>query len=253
MWRPESWNEVELLIGQAEESPNLDFKREVTRNGRELAKDIAAMTVDGGVLIYGIDEQGAGGTAGSIVKVGLKGQEERIRQVAASTIHPAPGLEILLLRETAGDAEGVIVVAVAPSPLAPHEVDGRFPRRDGTTTKFLSEPEIDRLYRLRRHAAPLSGDPSDLLQIAADLPGAEAISDRGVGRNVGVVRVAGRLSGDGRHPDDPWLASSFTRAAGRTDKWMSARSSSGRPFLLQKMLRWMRGAPKGSAAGSRGW
>ncbi|HTR74536.1 MAG TPA: hypothetical protein VMH33_04675 [Solirubrobacterales bacterium] len=45
-----------MLIGQAEESPNLDFKREVTRNGRELAKDIAAMTVDGGVLIYGITD-----------------------------------------------------------------------------------------------------------------------------------------------------------------------------------------------------
>ena len=51
MWRPKTWLELKALEGHAEESRTLDFKREPGSNA-EMAKDIAALTVNGGVLIY---------------------------------------------------------------------------------------------------------------------------------------------------------------------------------------------------------
>jgi hypothetical protein len=237
MWHPKSWQEIEGLIGQAEESAYLDFKREVAGNGRELAKDIAAMTVDGGVLLYGVDEEKPGGLAGAIAKVPLKGQEERLRQIANSSIHPAPAFEVTLLREKPADADGVIAVVVPPSPLAPHEVGERFPRRDGTTTKYLAEPEIDRLYRLRRHAQSGDGEPLDLLGIAGHLPDIEGDGERGMGKHVGVLRVAGRLSGDARHPADPWLRDSLEAAREGADQRLAALGPVDRPFLLEKLQR----------------
>jgi hypothetical protein len=249
MWKPGHWSDVEALIGQAEETAYLDFKRELARNGRELAKDLAAMTVDGGVLLYGVEEDATGGVAAAIPKVSLKGQEERLRQVANSSIHPAPSFEVVLLREEPTDPDGVIAVVVPPSPLAPHEVDGRFPRRDGTTTKYLSEPEIDRLYQLRRHAGPSGGDPLDLLAIDRELPGIDGAPIWGPGKNVGLIRVAGRLSGDARHPADPWLGDSLLHAAELADEWLAPRSSVGRPFLLERM----RQRPSWKADGVEGW
>jgi hypothetical protein len=63
MWRPRTWREVNALVVQAiEETPSLDFKKAipttkvVPKINEEIAKDIAAMTVSGGVLIYGVDE-----------------------------------------------------------------------------------------------------------------------------------------------------------------------------------------------------
>jgi hypothetical protein len=258
MWRPQSWSEIEGLIGQAEESAYLDFKRKLSGDGRELAKDIAAMTVDGGVLLYGIDEEKPGGLAGAIIKVALKGQEERLRQIANSTIHPAPAFEVIYMREAPADPDGVIAVVVPPSPLAPHAVGERFPRRDGTTTKYLSEPEIDRLYRLRRHAASAGSEPLELLSAAAHLPGIEDDGERGMGMHLGVVRVAGRLSGDARHPDDPWLQDSLAAAAREADPQLQARPSADRPFLLGYLQRrgwrpdgvegWVAGLVKNDAA-----
>jgi hypothetical protein len=48
MWRPESWNDVEGMLGQAVELSTLEFKRELGSGARpnaELAKDIASMTL----------------------------------------------------------------------------------------------------------------------------------------------------------------------------------------------------------------
>jgi hypothetical protein len=240
MWQPKSWGEIEDLIGQAEESAYLDFKREVSSKGSEIAKDLAAMTVDGGVLLYGVDEDPQTGVAKAIVKVPLKGQEERLRQIAASSVHPAPSFEVTFVRESETDPDGVIVVAVPPSPLAPHEVGGRFPRRDGTTTTYLSEPEIERLYRLRRHGSGTAPDAEELLAGAQYLPGIEERWTHGVGRNVGVIRLAAALAGDTRHPADPWLAEPLREATAGADAWLASRSRPSKPFVLERL-------------GSRGW
>jgi len=75
MWRPKTWAEVEALKGQAEETSRLDFKRDVTRNP-ETTKDIAAMTVDRGVLVYGVAED----EASRVVSERTRAEQRRSRR-----------------------------------------------------------------------------------------------------------------------------------------------------------------------------
>jgi hypothetical protein len=82
MWAPKSWDDVQVLVGQAVETAQLEFKETVTTNGREIAKDIAAMTVNGGVLLYGIPEDPDAGLANPPVPIKVKGLEARLRQIA---------------------------------------------------------------------------------------------------------------------------------------------------------------------------
>src|ERR1035438_3949191 len=119
MWRRRSWSEVNALVGQAEETPSLDFKKAVTTNNEEIAKDIAAMTVNGGVLLYGVDEDRTTRVATAIPRVRLAGLEERLRAIAGSRIAPMPDFDVETVVENERDAEGVVVVVIPPSTLAP--------------------------------------------------------------------------------------------------------------------------------------
>ena len=64
-----------------------------------------------------------------------------------------PVFEVLPVEDPASPGHGFLVVAVVRSPLAPHAVlvnEGfRYPRRNGTTTRYLSEPEVATAYRER--------------------------------------------------------------------------------------------------------
>lgn len=216
MWRPRTWSDVVALIGHAEETASLEFKREMTSNSREIAKDIAAMTIDGGVLLYGIEEDNT--RASRIVPTPIQNLE-RIQLLAQSNIRPSPAIEVVAIKENPSDSSGVIAVVVPASPLAPHEVHHRFPRRDGTTTTYLTEPEIERLYRLRRHASP-APRCTDLLSIASDLPGIDGVQATSTQPGYGFVRVACRIEGDARHPADPWMEQALSYALWRATERM---------------------------------
>lgn len=56
MWIPRTWAHLELAIGVQIESDRLDFKSALppSKKIRDLAKDAAAMSVAGGVLVIGI-------------------------------------------------------------------------------------------------------------------------------------------------------------------------------------------------------
>jgi hypothetical protein len=253
MWVPGSWSDIEALVGKAEETASLDFKRAISKNSREVAKDIAAMTVDGGVLLYGVDEDASTRLASAITKVPLAGQEERLRQITGSNIRPTPAVEVRALTETAGDTHGVIVLAVPRSALAPHEVDGTFPRRSGTTTARLTEPEIERLYQLRRHASGPLSSADDLLAPLHELPGLDDGEDyaTGMGLDIGTLRLACRFDGDQRHPSDPWMRDALDRAVYRADAWFHKHPLSREPFLLERLnIEW---APCGVDGWSAGY
>src|SRR5664280_1123713 len=97
MWRPSSWSEAQALVGLAEESASLDFKKTITSKNDEIAKDIAAMTVNGGVLLYGVDEDPATGLAKELCPIETRGVEERLRNIAGTRISPTPRVSICLL------------------------------------------------------------------------------------------------------------------------------------------------------------
>lgn len=91
----------------------------------------------------------------------------RIRQVVASLVAPMPTFDVLTVpgaaaapsepamagRDTPMSARGFVIIAVPQSPSAPHAVlvnDAlRYPKRNGATTRYLSEPEVATAYRDR--------------------------------------------------------------------------------------------------------
>ncbi len=191
MWIPKTVEELEDRVtnGSLEESPTLDFKREVPSNNKEIAKDIAAMTTDGGVLIYGVGE-GHHGRPTELTPIPLSGLPERIDQIARSGIHEPPTISIKALFK--GADTGYLIVVVPQSPRAPHMVqlrgDHRFYGRGATGNQILTEGDVARLYRQRAdwqrdahqlledaiEASPFKpGDGSGLLFLIASPSGAD--------------------------------------------------------------------------------
>lgn len=66
---------------------------------------------------------------------------------------PMPVMDVIRVENPAARGHGFVLIAVPRSPLAPHAVvvnDAlRYPRRNGATTRYLSEPEVAAAYRER--------------------------------------------------------------------------------------------------------
>ena len=155
MWRPENTEQFEAAVevGTLEERHDFDAKRQLPRSGKELAKDIAEMTTDGGSLVYGVEEDDDGRPR-VLAPIELNGAAERIDQVAQTSISGTFEIEFVHLRLRDDDARGYLIVVIPPSPDAPHQVqvgdDRRFYGRSDTGNRRLSEEEIARLYERRR-------------------------------------------------------------------------------------------------------
>lgn len=146
-----------LIDGQVREDDDLDFKRE--RYGgsdsqkRELAADIAAMANHrGGVILIGLRDEND--VAAELTPVELAdGEEGRLLQIGAGNITPHVPFDVHVVRSENYDTRVYYVLVVPPSPLRPHAVrkdtDLRYPRRDGSSTRWLAEAEVADLYRNR--------------------------------------------------------------------------------------------------------
>ena len=129
MWKPGTEAEIQAGIdnGVVRETSVFDAKAELPAAGKnkDLAKDICAMTVDGGVLLYGLG--GDDPTRPDRREpFDLAGAAERIDQVAQTAIAEPPIIDI---RDIASDEQpgtGYLCVAVPASPRAPHmlTIDG---------------------------------------------------------------------------------------------------------------------------------
>lgn len=155
MWIPQTVEDLHAAISQRlHESPVLDAKRELGST-KDLARHIAAMATDGGVLLYGVDEDG-NGRLSEITPVDLADAEERISNVVRTGIHGTPRTHPISLEHQPGSGEGVLVLVVPKSPLAPHMVelggDNRFYCRRGTQTHRMSGNEVDDLHAQRRQS-----------------------------------------------------------------------------------------------------
>jgi hypothetical protein len=150
MWEPNRWQDVTEAIGVLTEGFALDFKdARALGKSDEVAKDIAAMALYGGTLAYGIDETNE--QASGITPVALSGQQNRVQQIADTAVSPRVDVDIRPIDDPSQAGRGVLIVVVPPSPAAPHMANDRYPARSGTTTRYLSEPEVAGLYG-QRHA-----------------------------------------------------------------------------------------------------
>ena len=152
-WVPESEEELERAIAHGlEETHHLELKRQLGDGGPanvELARDLAALAVDGGVLLIGVDE-GNEKQPPRLNPVRLSGLAERIEQVAGTRIdEPIVYLQFRVIRSAANAAVGYLAVMVPESSQAPHMVDERYYGRGDRTKRVLTNDEVSRLHAER--------------------------------------------------------------------------------------------------------
>jgi hypothetical protein len=165
-----------LINDQVSEAFDLDFKSEMygptEKDRRAAATDIAALAnTAGGLLILGIEEDHqARATAAPGLRLS-EADERRIRQIVGSQVVPMPVIDVLRVENPARSGHGLVLIAVPRSPLAPHAVvvnDGlRYPRRNGATTRYLSEPEVADTYRNRFTALRRQADRASEVEAEA--------------------------------------------------------------------------------------
>ena len=119
------------------EKHGLELKRELPpgsdSSNKELARDLASLAIDGGLLIIGVDED----KNYALTPVPLEGLAERVEQVAGSRIDEPLALDgVIEIESAAKPSDGYLLVRVPASPRAPHMVDNRYWGR-GDKTKYM--------------------------------------------------------------------------------------------------------------------
>lgn len=119
-WPPTTRADLELALtnGLLEEGHFPDLKRELPPAGRNagIAADLAAFSVDGGAICFGLDESTFPPT---ITPTPLKAAAERIEQVGLASVDPPVRVRSHRI-EMEPSGHGVLVVVVPPSANAPH-------------------------------------------------------------------------------------------------------------------------------------
>lgn len=166
-WNPQS--EVDLAFaaeqGLMEESHYLELKGVIPKpskaSNKELARDLAQFSIDGGNLLVGIAEQEG---QPQLTPVPLAGLCERIEQVASMGVDPPLFVSCREIRSEVDTASGYVLVQIPSSSTAPHMVDGVYYGRGDKTRTRLSDAEVERHHRARTNSAK---EVSDLLDAYA--------------------------------------------------------------------------------------
>jgi hypothetical protein len=121
------------------------------KENASIAIDVAAMSTDGGVLVYGLGE-GDDERLTVLQPFELAGVPERIDRIVQTSIAEPPSIDIRRL-ELADPTKGYLVLVVPQSARAPHQVtvggDLRYYGRGAKGNRILTEGEIARLYARR--------------------------------------------------------------------------------------------------------
>jgi hypothetical protein len=146
--RGESWSlgRIEQLVEQhRRERPNLEFKLSLDAKDRDsqTKRPWAAMANSGGGdVVYGVME--ASTVASRLRPLKLAGLEERVAQ-ENDKIDPPTNQTVHVIQSVEDEERGFVVVTVRPGvPGVVHLVDGRAPKRVGTTTAYMGSEEIRR-------------------------------------------------------------------------------------------------------------
>ena len=155
-WPPTNRAQLDTAItnGLLVESHFVDLKRELSAapKNRNIAIDLAAFSIDGGIIAVGVDESTS---PVSIRPATLSGVAERIEQIGLSTVDPPVRVRTHAIE--IGPGTGVLVVIIPPSPLAPHMVDHQYRARGDKTNYVMSDAEVWRVRdELREHEAEIN-------------------------------------------------------------------------------------------------
>ncbi len=157
---PEAWKEEhlkKLCDGKIPENQRLDYKRELNIDSRDarfdILKDITALAnSDGGVIIYGIEEEKnkeMGAVAGRLTPLSVLNPIDQINRIIRTSVSPA--MECYFYPPIQASAGGFYIVAYVPQSLfRPHAVVRRdslewYIRRNQDNFP-LTEPELREMY-----------------------------------------------------------------------------------------------------------
>ena len=157
VWIPPDTETIQRATadGSLEETHSFDGKREMpSTDGKrvDLACDVCAMTVDGGVLLYGVDEDEAGRLVVD-TPIDLGGAAERVDQIVQTGIAEVPLIRTRRYELPDDPSRGYLAVIVPRSARAPHMVivkgRNRYYARGEKGHRVLGEAEVARLYARR--------------------------------------------------------------------------------------------------------
>jgi hypothetical protein len=149
---------LSLVTNSVSESYDLDFKGALygtsDKAKRDLGSDVAAMAnTAGGVVVLGVEDDDQGRAARAPGVELDDAERRRIRQIVVSQVSPLPVFDTVPVEDPHTPGRGFILLAMPRSVMAPHAVivneSLRFPRRNGTTTTYLTEPQVAAEYRAR--------------------------------------------------------------------------------------------------------
>jgi len=157
MWVRTTEHEILAAIEAEDltETASFDAKASLPAKGKskDLAVDVAAMANDGGTLLYGVGED-QNDRLTVLQPFVLLGARERVDQIIRTSISEPPTIEVHAIPTDDDPSIGYLVIAVPPSPRAPHMVtvgkDNRYYGRSATGNTPLTEGEVGRLYERRQ-------------------------------------------------------------------------------------------------------
>jgi hypothetical protein len=184
VWIPESVQEIQTAARAANlyETSSFDGKKQlpVPQKNDSLAIDVAAMSTDGGTLLYGLGED-SNKRLTVEAPFTLAGAGDRVAQIIQTSISEPPYVDIREYPTEHDPTVGYLLVIVPQSARAPHQVtvngDLRFYGRGAKGNRILTEGEIARLYARRQSWAQ---DQSALLERAIDESRFGIFADKGV-------------------------------------------------------------------------
>lgn len=114
-------------------------------NNVELARDLASLSVYGGLLIFGVEDK-----TFKVLGCDTGGLDDRVAQVAMTRVSP-PLSPIIhrLLPDPDDESKSVMIVQVPRSRLAPHMVDDNYWGRSSNGKRKLSDAEVRELLQAR--------------------------------------------------------------------------------------------------------
>lgn len=138
-----------MVEERLEETIRLDFKRELPDTGKndDLARAIASMAnSDGGVIVYGIEED-RDGRASALRPFDVGKSAERVVLVAGSVLdEPLSLSNVYSIPDESDPESGYLVIDIPKSERSPHIIDGRAWGRTAKTTVGLSRRQMGELF-----------------------------------------------------------------------------------------------------------
>mgnify|MGYP001577763024 CR=1 FL=1 len=124
------------------ETLNLEFKKEISSDSKEIAKDVSSFAnAEGGVIIYGIEENKGKAIKSNGIKICQN--SERIQQIISSSTSPSVPIDIMSISETKTSEMEFIIVKIPKSPFMIHQVTTTskyYIRNNTITTAHIYQP-----------------------------------------------------------------------------------------------------------------